>query len=92
MALGRPYTYTVLIHDDAAKRYVFVQTDDTTGIVHRIAAAVARGRRVRWCIVAGSREREEQYLVSKGYSREPIACSRRGPWAEAAEPARSLDL
>jgi hypothetical protein len=68
----RPYTFTVLVHDDDVKRYVFVLTDDTTGLMHRVAAAVASGRHVRCCIVAGSREREEQYLVSKGYSREPI--------------------
>lgn len=68
----RPYAFTVLVHDDDSKSYVFVRTEDTTGILNRVAAAAARGRHVRCCIFAGSREREEQYLVSKGYSREPI--------------------
>jgi hypothetical protein len=34
----------------------------------RVAAAVASGRHVHCYVFAGSREREEQYLVAKGYS------------------------
>jgi hypothetical protein len=66
---SRPaYALTVVIHDDDVKSYEFRVTSDTTEIMSRVEAAVARGRHVRCYIFAGSLRREEQYLASKGYS------------------------
>jgi hypothetical protein len=62
------YSLTIFIHDDDVKSYEFREASDTTEIMSRVAAAAARGRHVRCYVLAGSREREEQYLVSKGYS------------------------
>jgi hypothetical protein len=63
-----PNSLTVFIHDDDVKSYEFRETSDTTEIMSLVEAAVARGRHVRCYIFAGSREREAQYLASKGYS------------------------
>jgi len=59
---------TIFIHDDDVKSYECRLTSDTTEIMSRVAAAVARGRHVHCYVLAGSREREEQDLVSRGYS------------------------
>lgn len=68
MASSPSHPLTVFIHDDDVKSYEFRVTSDAAEIMSRVAAAVARGRHVRCYIFAGSREREEQYLASKGYS------------------------
>jgi hypothetical protein len=70
---SRPaYSLTIFIHDDDVKTYELRLTSDTTEIMSRVAAAVARGRHVHCYVFAGSREREERYLISKGYSRAAI--------------------
>jgi hypothetical protein len=65
------YSLTIVIHDDDVKSYEFRLASDATEIMSLVAAAAANGRHVHCYVLASSREREreEQYLVSKGYSR-----------------------
>jgi hypothetical protein len=65
-------SFTMFIHDDDVKVYELRVTSETAAIMSRVAAAAARGRHVHCYVLAGSREREEQYLISNGYLRARI--------------------
>jgi CheY-like chemotaxis protein len=73
---SRPaYSFTICIRDDDLKRYELQATSDATAIMNRVAAAVARGRHLRCYVLAAdarSREREERYLASRGYSQAAV--------------------
>jgi hypothetical protein len=73
---SRPaYSFTICIRDDDAKSYELQATSDATVIMNRVADAVTRGRHLRCYVLAAdarSREREERYLVSKGYSQAAV--------------------
>jgi two-component system cell cycle response regulator DivK len=69
------YSFTMCIRDDDAKTFEFLGSIDATGITDRVAAAIASGRHLRcYLLEAGplSREREERYLASKGYSQATV--------------------
>ena len=69
------FSFTVCIRDDDTRRFEFQVASDASAIMGRVAAAVARGRHLRCYVLAAgerSREREEGYLVSKGYSQAAV--------------------
>lgn len=71
LASRHVYSFTVCVRDDDRRTYEFHQTDDSTAIVDKVAAAVSGGRRVGYYILAGdanARAREERYLCGKGYA------------------------
>jgi len=68
-------SFTVCVRDDDARTFEFRTTGDSAAIMSRVAHAATRGRRVRCYLLAADPngpEREERYLLAKGYSRAPV--------------------
>lgn len=63
---------TVCIRDDDAKTFEFRTTGDSTEVLSRVTAAIAKGRKVRFSVTGfdpSAREQEERYLKARGYTR-----------------------
>ena len=68
-------TFTVCVRDDDTRTFEFRTTRDAQAFMDLAAAAVARGRKLHCYLLAADPDgpqREERYLLSKGYSRAPV--------------------
>jgi hypothetical protein len=75
MSRRSAYAFTVCVRDDDAKTFAFHRVADATDLMNRVAATVAAGRRVRGYTLASdelAQEREEKYLVGKGYRQSAV--------------------
>ena len=64
----------VCVRDDDAKTFEFVSTSDSSRVIAQVAAALAAGRNVRCHVLSdeGAEGKEEGFLLSKGYRKEPV--------------------
>lgn len=68
-------TFTVCLRDDDTRTFEFRTTHDAQAIIDLVAAAVRRGRKLHCYLLAANPngpQREERYLLAKGYSRAPV--------------------
>jgi hypothetical protein len=68
--------FTVCIRDDDEKTFEFRVVSDSSAIMARVAAAVAKGRHVRCRVLAAdvqARDGEERFLAAKGYTAGVVA-------------------
>lgn len=72
----RVFSFVVCVRDDDVKTFELRTLNDGTSTASAVAAAVAKGRRVRCYTLAAdpqATERERLYLTQKGYVESPIA-------------------